>query len=608
MAAPNGTLWGATQGGYGRIGLYVNTVQTDTQYTVTVEVWFWSKYSVSDTANTFYYNNLGSAGSATTSRGSVSIKTTVDSGSGWSTSNQQKLATYSGTYTRGTSDVTRYLYAKLINIDVVGAAMYANTTVTIPKLASYTVTYNANGGSSAPSAQTKWFGKALTLSTAKPTRTGYTFQGWATSSTGSVAYASGANYTANSAATLYAVWKANTYSVKYNANGGTGAPGAQTKTYGVTLKLSTTIPTREKYNFLGWSNSASATTPKYAAGGNYTTNSAVTLYAVWELAYVAPRISNLSISRCSSDGTISDDGTYAFISCNWVSDESVSSITVKWKTPSASSWSSETITASGTSGSINQACCGGSLSTDSTYVVSITVSDASGSSTQQRTVSSAFFTIDFKAGGKGVAVGKSAELENVFDVGFQLKLSGGIVPIEISEGTDLNTITTPGLYRCHMSVTAATLVNSPTDVAFVMEVLPNHNVTQRIIEYRSNDLPRSFMRNYYNNAWGVWWEHVPRQNKISTAVNLLELSSGETYTFEFDGYLVARASYRSGYYVNCTLFGSNNIGIDISVTSGSAGNMQGNPSNITFVRKGMYVGNVATNATNYNVLEFRPVY
>jgi hypothetical protein len=240
--------------------------------------------------------------------------------------------------------------------------------------------------------------------------------------------------------------------------------------------------------------------------------------------------------------------------------------------------------------------------------VSITIADASGSTTHQRTLASAFFTLDVKSGGKGLAVGKSAELEDVFDVGFKLKLSNGIVPIEISEGTDLNTITIPGWYRCQMSVTAATLVNSPTEIAFAMEVLPNHGTTQRIIEYRANDTPRSFMRNYYNGAWSVWYEYVPRQNKISTPVNLLTLGSGETYTFQYDGYLVMRASYRAGYYVNCTLYGANNVGIDISATSGTSINMQGNPSNVMFVRKGMYIGNVSTNSTDYNVLQFNAVY
>ena len=86
---------------------------------------------------------------------------------------------------------------------------------------------------------------ALTLSTTVPTRTGYTFKGWATSASAtSATYSAGGSYTANSGATLYAVWQINTYTVSYNANGGSGAPSAQTKTYGVNLTLSSTKPTR----------------------------------------------------------------------------------------------------------------------------------------------------------------------------------------------------------------------------------------------------------------------------------------------------------------------------------------------------------------------------
>ena len=82
-----------------------------------------------------------------------------------------------------------------------------STTITVPAKPSYTVAYNANGGSGAPSSQTKWYGETLTLSSTKPTRTNYTFKGWATSASGGVSYASGASYTANAAVTLYAVWE-----------------------------------------------------------------------------------------------------------------------------------------------------------------------------------------------------------------------------------------------------------------------------------------------------------------------------------------------------------------------------------------------------------------
>ncbi len=288
MAAPSGIVWGSVVGGYGRIGIYKSLSNTNTASTMTVQVWFWSKYSVDDSNNTLYYND--NASSATTSVGSVNINTTVASGSGWSTSNQVKLKEYDATFTRGTSAVKRYVAAKLTNIDRVGGTMTVSTSYTIPALTKYTVSYNANGGSGAPSAQTKYYGKSLTLSSTKPTRTGYTFKGWATSSGGSMTYASGASYTSNASITLYAVWQANTYTVKYNANGGTGAPSSQTKTHGVTLTLSSTKPTRASvvddgvttsYTFKGWSTSSTATTASYAAGAKYTANASVTLYAVW---------------------------------------------------------------------------------------------------------------------------------------------------------------------------------------------------------------------------------------------------------------------------------------------------------------------------------------
>ena len=72
----------------------------------------------------------------------------------------------------------------------------------------YTVSYNANGGSGAPASQQKLKGAALTLSSATPTRSGYTFLGWATSSTATAAqYQPGGSYTEDINVTLYAVWQ-----------------------------------------------------------------------------------------------------------------------------------------------------------------------------------------------------------------------------------------------------------------------------------------------------------------------------------------------------------------------------------------------------------------
>lgn len=72
----------------------------------------------------------------------------------------------------------------------------------------FTISYNTNGGNGSISNQTKIYGQDLTLSSTKPTRVGYTFIGWSTSANATTAqYQPGGKYTANSGATLYAIWK-----------------------------------------------------------------------------------------------------------------------------------------------------------------------------------------------------------------------------------------------------------------------------------------------------------------------------------------------------------------------------------------------------------------
>lgn len=167
---------------------------------------------------------------------------------------------------------------------------YATTTVIVPAVArpTYTVSYNANGGSGAPSSQTKQHDITLTLSSTKPTRDGYEFAGWGTSATDTgVKYAAGGQYTGNASITLYAIWtNVAKLTINYNANGGSGAPVSQTHLINTTSKISGAKPTRDKYVFLGWSTSNSATSATYIADGQYTNNSftngaTVTLYAVW---------------------------------------------------------------------------------------------------------------------------------------------------------------------------------------------------------------------------------------------------------------------------------------------------------------------------------------
>lgn len=83
---------------------------------------------------------------------------------------------------------------------------------------TYSVTYNANGGSGAPASQSKTYNVTLALSSTTPTRTGYTFLGWATSASGSVVYSAGASYSGNADLALYAVWQAQVSTISSAGN------------------------------------------------------------------------------------------------------------------------------------------------------------------------------------------------------------------------------------------------------------------------------------------------------------------------------------------------------------------------------------------------------
>ena len=462
-----------------------------------------------------YYNGAQTNYGMTAASGGTTATISAFNG----TKRSSGSTTFTGTYSisgNGSATKTVTVTFRNFNTDNGDSATKAITfNVTVPAWTSYAITYNANGGTGAPGSQTKWKDQTLTLSSTKPTRTGYSFLGWSTSSSATTAtYSAGGSYTANAAATLYAVWKANTYTITYNANGGTGAPANQTKTYGKTLTLSSTKPTRTNYNFKGWATSASATTATYSAGGSYTANAAVTLYAVWELSYVKPRIVNVSSVRCDSTGTANDEGQNGLISFNWECDRSVSSIVIKWKLPSATSWTSATVSASGTSGTVNHVIGANTLSVEYTYDIHITVSDSGGSSYAISSLMSMIFAVDFLSGGKGVAFGKTAVLENVAEFEFAAQFNSPVygkalgmdrLPA-IPSNSDFNNYIDPGCWAVQSNAIAASCSNAPVDRAGRLEVWSATGEGVRSEQW--SYLRQRFIP--YNSSNAVWEREITR--------------------------------------------------------------------------------------------------
>lgn len=121
-------------------------------------------------------------------------------------------------------------------------------------------------------------------------KTGYTFTSWS-GSDADVALLSSAT-SASTTLTIpprdvayEATYTPNTYTVKFNANGGSGSMPVESFTYDVSKALTANAFTRNGWTFLGWAESADATAAKYTNGQsvkNLATAGTKNLYAVWE--------------------------------------------------------------------------------------------------------------------------------------------------------------------------------------------------------------------------------------------------------------------------------------------------------------------------------------
>lgn len=292
--------------------------------------------------------------------------------------------------------------------------------------------YAAGGSYTANAATTmtaQWTSSASTTSVTLPTpaRTGYTFGGWYKESacTNKVGNG-GASYTPTASIQLFAKWTINTWTVAYSANGGTGAPASQTKTYGQTLTLSSTRPTRSGYTFLGWSTNATGTGTAYAPGGSYTANAAATLYAVW----VAVQVTSLSAYRSDSAGTRSDSGTYGHLSAGWRALGTIAGTVAVTATANDASVTSSLSNRSGSKTATDDlsntsvGTFGGSYAQDAAVRVSVTAtltvsyggSSRSVSATRVATIPKVFRLLDALHGGTGLAIGAIATLANTFEV------------------------------------------------------------------------------------------------------------------------------------------------------------------------------------------------
>lgn len=203
---------------------------------------------------------------------------------------------------------TYYLYLYSVDGSLYRFEPYGSSypfTVNYNPPPTYTITFNANGGTVSPTSTTHTNGGSTTLPI--PTRDGYNFVAWVDNPQGAYTREYYSPFTENlsSNITMYAWWSPKTYSVSYNANGRGSAPASQTKTHGVALTLQPFISQQTAtgyavsfnanggsstpssttstiyYNQSSWNTNSGGSGTSYSSSGSYTANSSATLYAIW---------------------------------------------------------------------------------------------------------------------------------------------------------------------------------------------------------------------------------------------------------------------------------------------------------------------------------------
>lgn len=182
----------------------------------------------------------------------------------------------------------------------------------IPYNPTYTVNYNANGGSGSMASATFSVGKDTNLAANIFTRVGYTFLGWSKTAGATTATYSDKAPVADLAGgatsvTFYAVWKANpvsTYTINYDGNGNTsGYMNSAKVKYNTTVNLQKNGFKNFGYRFKGWSTDKNATTAQYTDGQpvkNLAQSGTITLYAVWEHIEV-PQLTGIKATMVTTD-------------------------------------------------------------------------------------------------------------------------------------------------------------------------------------------------------------------------------------------------------------------------------------------------------------------
>ena len=197
-------------------------------------------------------------------------------------------------------------------------------------------------------------------------------------------------------------------------NGAAGSYGSTISSYSITGGGYTSTASSFTTGFLNTSGTITFTATVTDSRGRV---SAAATVSISVAAYSPPSFASYLSQRCLSNGTANEDGTYirGMVSYSYASCSSKNTITraTYYKKASETAWTNASAAfSSGTAFTFG----GGKISTETSYDIKYTLTDAFTTIAIQDIVSTAAVVMDFKKGGKGVAVGKVSEVDNAFEV------------------------------------------------------------------------------------------------------------------------------------------------------------------------------------------------
>ena len=269
------------------------------------------------------------------------------------------------------------------------------------------------------------------------------------------------------------------------------------------------------------------------------------------VAYSPPTASGYSVQRCTSDGTVSTNGTYGkgLVSFTYSPCSSKNTVTTKTYYKRSTTTSYTDAGKSFTSGTAF-VFGGGNLSVDYTYDIKYEITDAFVTVPVVLTLSTASVLMDFKAGGTGIGIGKVAETDNLFDCGMNAKfrgmVSGRVFSLDGNDGeitSDFNNYKELGVFSVSSNDSIRAISNRPCDDAgtlYVKNAFNNGAAStgtwvyrlQLFLPYTGEDMYLRSMT--VNDSPGVWtfgpWTAIGKSMVVSHATTADSATTAATAT------------------------------------------------------------------------------